>query len=108
LPPYLRQTVFGIIISQLDASAEDYDAVLKTYSTSQSADGKVTALSSIGRVRNPDLIKRTIRFVLSGEIRAQDIHGPFASLAANKETRDQLWEVMKEKWRHFFNLKSQS
>jgi len=101
LPPYLRRVVFGVVLGKGDASLEDYDAVLKTRLTSQSADGKEIALASIGDVTNPDLIKRTIEVILSGQIPAQDIHNPFMSLAANQKTRDQLWEVIKENWRYF-------
>jgi aminopeptidase N len=101
LPPYLRRVVFGIVLGKVDASVEDYEAVLKTQTTTQSADAKETALASIGDVLEPALIKRTIEYALSGQILAQDIHNPFASLAGNKTTRDQLWEVIKENWGYF-------
>lgn len=100
LPPSLRRVVFGIVLGKADASVEDYNAVLKTRTTSKTADGKEIAYGSIGDVTSPALIKSTIDFILSGEIPAQDIHNPFMSLAGNKTTRDQLWEVMKENWRY--------
>ena len=98
LPPYLRRVVFGIVLSQENASTEDYEAVFKTYKTSQSADGKELALASIGEVTNPALVKRTLDFVLSGEIPAQDIHGPAGSFANNNKTRDLWWDTMKSHW----------
>ena len=101
LPPYLRRVVFGVVLGKEDARLDDYDAVLKTRLTSQSADVKDIALTSVGDVTTPDLVKRTIEFILSGQIPAQDIHYPFMSLAANQKTRDQLWEVIKENWRYF-------
>jgi aminopeptidase N len=104
LPPYLRRVVFGIVLGKEDASVEDYEAVLKTQITTLSADAKETALSSIGDVSEAALIKRTIEYALSGQIPAQDIHNPFASLAGNKATRDQLWEVIKENWRYLPDL----
>ena len=99
LPPYLRRIVFGIVLGQENTSTEDYEAVLKTYKTSQSADGKEMALACISEVTNPQLVKRTLDFILSGEIAPQDIHGPCGSLAMNKRTRDLWWETMKENWK---------
>jgi aminopeptidase 2 len=99
LPPSLRRVVFGIVLSQEQTSIDDYEAVLKTYTTSQSADGKEIALLCIGDVIDPQLVKRTMDFVLSGEIAAQDIHGPCGSFAMNKKTRDLWWETMKAHWR---------
>ena len=89
--------VFGIILSD-DPSEADYDAILDTYKISQSADGKEIALTCIGDVKEPDLIRRTIEFAMSGEIPAQDIHSPFNSLALNSKTRNLLWETMKQHW----------
>jgi hypothetical protein len=81
-----------------DPSDEDYEAVLVTYKTSQSADGKELALACIGDVKSDQLVKRTVDFILSGDIAAQDIHGPCNALAANPHTRDFWWETMKENW----------
>ena len=99
LPPYLRGVAFGIVLNKKDATAEEYDAVINLYKTSQSADGKEIALSVLGDVTNPDLIKKTIDFILSDEIPAQDIHGPCHSLARNNKTRNLWWATMKEHWR---------
>jgi aminopeptidase N len=100
LPPYLRRVVFGIVLGE-DPSMEDYNAILDTHKTSQSADGKEIALSAIGDVKSDELIKRTIDFILSGEIAAQDIHSPCNALAANTKTRDLWWETMKDNWEYF-------
>ena len=97
LPPYLRRAVFSIILANEPTDA-DYDTILDTYKTSQSADGKEIALSVIGLVTRPELIKRTIEFVLSGQISPQDIHGPCNSLAMNPKARNIWWETMKEHW----------
>jgi ERAP1-like C-terminal domain len=97
LPPYLRRVVFGIVLSE-DPSTGDYQAILETLKTSQSADGKEIALSAIGDVKSEELIKRTIDFILSGNIAAQDIHSPGNALAGNTKTRDLWWETMKAHW----------
>jgi len=99
LPPYLRAIVFGIVLNKKDATEKEYEAILDLYKTSQSADGKEIALSVIGDVTNPDLVKRTLDVILSDEIPAQDIHEPCHSLARNPKTRDTWWETMKAHWR---------
>jgi hypothetical protein len=99
LPPYLRRVVFGIVLGE-DPSLEDYNAILETHKTSESADGKEIALGAIGDVKSDALIKRTIDFILSGDIAAQDIHSPSNALAGNTKTRDLWWETMKDNWEY--------
>ena len=98
LPPYLRRVVFGIVLGEEDASPEDYEAVFETYKTAPSADGKELALASLGDVTDPQLIKKTLDLILSGEIVPQDIHSPCTSLAHNRKTKVLWWETMKEHW----------
>jgi len=99
LPPYLRRVVFGIVLGE-DPSLEDYNAILETHKTSESADGKEIALGAIGDVKSDALIKRTIDFILSGDIAAQDIHSPCNALAGNTKTRDLWWKTMKDNWEY--------
>jgi aminopeptidase 2 len=106
LPPVLRRVVFCIVLSE-DPSDADYEAIFATYKTSQSADGKELALSSIGDVKEPRLVQRTIDFIFSGDIPAQDIHGPCNSLASNSKTRNLWWDTMKEHWRYPFSKADQ-
>jgi hypothetical protein len=72
--------------------------VLETYTKSRSVDAKEIALSAIGDVIQPALIARTIEFVLSGEIPAQDVHWVCVSLANNPHAREFWWAAMKENW----------
>ena len=99
LPPSLRRVVFGIVLKN-DPTNDDYDTVLETYKSSRSVDAKEIALLSIGDVVQPALIARTIEFILSGEIPAQDIHWPCYSLASNPHARDLWWAAMKANWRY--------
>ena len=98
LPPYLRRVVFGIVLNE-DASEEDYDAILATSKTSQSADGREIALVVIGDVTSPHLVRKTVDYIFSGKILAQDIHGPCKSLASNSKTRNLWWDEMKKNWK---------
>ena len=98
LPPSLRRVVFGIVLSG-DPSDEDYEAILASSKSSQSADAKEIALAAIGDVTSPRLIKKSVDFIFSGEIQSQDIHGPSNSLATNPKTRNLWWEEMKKNWR---------
>ena len=98
LPPYLRRVVFGIILHE-DPTDEDYAAIFKTYKESQSVDGKEIALASLGDVTRSQLVEKTISFLLSCEIPAQDIHWLCHSLASNPRTRNLLWETLKANWK---------
>jgi hypothetical protein len=99
LPPSLRRVVFGIVLKN-GPTNEDYDTVLQTYKKSPSVDAKEIALSAIGDVVQPLLIARTIDFILSGEVPAQDIHWACYSLASNPHARDLWWAAMKANWKY--------
>lgn len=90
--------VFAIILSE-DPTDDNYEAVLRTYLESQSIDGKEIALASLGEVTRHELIEKTINFLLSRKIPAQDIHWLCNSLATNPQTRNLWWEALKANWK---------
>lgn len=72
--------------------------VLDTYRTSNNSDERNTALRSLGRSRNPELIKRTLTLPLGGEVREQDIYMPISGLRSHPEGIRALYGWMTENW----------
>jgi aminopeptidase 2 len=71
---------------------------LNEYRNAATSDERNTALRSIGRAKDPELIKRTLSLPLSDEVKGQDIYLPMASLRTHPEGIKALWNWMKENW----------
>jgi aminopeptidase N len=80
--------------------------VKKEYLDSTSVDGKEICLSSMGRIKTPDLLADLLAFMFSGKVAIQDMHTPAIALAANPVTRLGLWEYIKQNWQDISSLLS--
>ncbi|KAI5235600.1 hypothetical protein E4T43_09144 [Aureobasidium subglaciale] len=94
--PNLRAGVYAIVLQ--NGGEAEYDAILNEYRTAKIADERNTALRSIGRARQPELIKRTLAMALSKEVKDQDIYLPLGGLRSHKEGILALWSWVKENW----------
>ena len=75
-----------------------YDIVLNEYRTAKNADERNTALRSVGRAKDAELIQRTLSLPLSDEVKEQDIYLPIGSLRTHQEGIQALWEWVKVNW----------
>lgn len=75
-----------------------YDAILNFYRTSTNSDERNTALSCLGRAKDPQLIKRTLELLFSGEVKDQDIYMPTAGLRGHPNGVEALFVCMTENW----------
>lgn len=66
--------------------------------TTTSVDGKEICLQSLGRTKDPVLVKEFTDFLFSNDVAIQDLHTGAASLAANSKARGLLWEYIKTNW----------
>lgn len=62
-------------------------------------DGKEICLASLGRTKDPELVRDYLDFVFSDKVAIQDVHNGAVSLAANSKMRHLLWEYMKNNWK---------
>ncbi|WPH01164.1 aminopeptidase 2 [Acrodontium crateriforme] len=96
LHPNLRGGVYAAVLS--NGGEKEYNAVVKEYETSTTADERNTALRALGRARQPELIKRTLAYSLSKEVKEQDIYLPLSGLRAHREGIEAFWAWMKLNW----------
>ena len=75
-----------------------YNTVLETYRTSKNSDERNTALRSLGRANDPELIKQTLSLPLGGEVKEQDIYLPISALRSHPEGIEALFGWMQENW----------
>ncbi|KAK4205326.1 putative mitochondrial aminopeptidase 2 precursor [Triangularia verruculosa] len=94
--PNIRGSVFSMALKH--GGKEEYDAVLNFYRTSTNSDERNTALRCLGRSKDPELIKRTLDLLFSGEVKDQDIYMPTTGLRSHPEGIEALYQWMTENW----------
>jgi len=94
--PNIRGSVFSMVLKY--GGKEEYEKVLEVYHNSKNSDERNTALRSLGRAKDPELIKRTLAMALSGEVKEQDIYMPVSGLRAHPQGAQALYEFMTDNW----------
>ncbi|CZT42721.1 probable aminopeptidase 2 [Rhynchosporium secalis] len=94
--PNIRGSVYGINLKY--GGAKEYDVVLNAYRTGKTADERNTALRSLGRAKDPELMKRTLALPFSGEVKEQDIYMPVGNLRSHPAGIEALYNWMTENW----------
>jgi aminopeptidase N len=87
-----------VLVSAGSGDAALYDKVLAVSRNSGDPGEKTEALRTLGRFRDPALVKRTLDYTVSGEVRNQDSWFVMVALLRNRETRDQTWDYMQKNW----------
>lgn len=88
----------AILVSAGNGDAALYDKVLAISRNSPDPDAKTDALRTLARFGDSALVKRTLDYTVSGEVRNQDSWIVFVALLKNRETRDQTWDYMQKNW----------
>ncbi len=79
-------------------SVEGYETILKIYRTADLHEEKLRALRAITANHSPDILKRTLEFSLSSEVREQDIMYIFFETQGSGFSRDVAWDFIKANW----------
>lgn len=95
IDPSLRSVVFSAVISDSNATEEDFDFVYDTIKSSKALDSNEIALSALGTATNPTLIQKALGLILDPEIPIMDVSFVSISLASNKKARWAFWEYLK-------------
>ena len=88
----------AVLVSTSTGDAVLYDKVLAVSRNSNDPGEKTDALRALARFRDPVLVKRTLDYTVSGEVRNQDSWIVLVALLRNRETRDQTWDYMQKSW----------
>ncbi|KAI1347736.1 peptidase family M1-domain-containing protein [Xylaria sp. FL0043] len=103
--PSLRTVVYRTAIKVKPAEA--IKVLKKEWYNGSSIDGKEVCLSSLGQVRDPELVKKELLPFLfdlsppapaSESVPSGDMHSLCSSLAANSSARDIQWDYMQNNW----------
>ncbi|KPM33936.1 Aminopeptidase 2, mitochondrial [Neonectria ditissima] len=96
LQPNLRGSVFAVAL--VYGGEAEYDAIVKEYQTAKQSSERNTALRSLGFAEDPKLIKRSLNYALSKDVKTQDLYLPLSGLRSHKEGIEALWAWVKENW----------
>ncbi|KAF3775501.1 Aminopeptidase M1 [Nymphaea thermarum] len=99
LPPDTRKAAYVAIMQNVCTSKRSgYESLLQIYRESDLSQEKGRVLSSLACCPDPDIVLEALNFLLSSEVRSQDVVYGLAGI--NKGGRDVAWQWMKEKWDH--------
>ncbi|KAG0307651.1 hypothetical protein BGZ98_010173 [Dissophora globulifera] len=97
IPPDLRFPVFEIVIRSTEG-VDEYEDVVNYYRETFIPAEKVVALSVLGYGNSLELVRRTLAFAMSAEVRTQDILSAIATLRSSVVGRAELWNFMRHHW----------
>jgi aminopeptidase N len=88
----------AVLVSTSNGDAALYDKVLGVSRNSGDPGEKADALRTLARFRDPALVRRTLDYTVSGEVRNQDSWTVLVVLLRDRETRDQTWNYVQKNW----------
>jgi aminopeptidase N len=88
----------AVLVSASNGDSALYDKLLAVSRNSGDPGEKTDALRTLGRFRDPALVKRTLDYLVSGEVRNQDTWIVLTALLRDRATRDQAWDYMQKNW----------
>jgi aminopeptidase 2 len=94
--PNLRSSVFAMALR--DGGEKEWDALLARYHSAPTSEEKNTCLRSLGRAKDPKLIKKTLDLALSGQVKSQDLYIPIGGIGSTSEGIERRWEWMCDNW----------
>lgn len=98
IDPSLKSVVFDAVISNPDATEEEFDFVYNTIKTSKTVDGVELALGALGTATNPKLIQKALGLILDPSIKIMDVSFVVIPLSSNPKARWAYWNYIKENY----------
>ncbi|CAG8558805.1 9973_t:CDS:10 [Ambispora gerdemannii] len=92
LHPNIRGAVYEIVLTH-GGGEKEFEAILKIFRNSPTADQQLIALTALGYAQQPELIQRALDFSISPEV-----PNYFQSLQSNRKSRKPLWDFIKKNW----------
>ncbi|MGC1461824.1 MAG: M1 family metallopeptidase [Terracidiphilus sp.] len=94
--PTLGQTALGIAARNGDASL--FGKLQQVYETSNNPEFQEGALTLLAEFENPELVKRSLDYDLSGKVRNQDVAIELSIGLQIDATRELTWNFIKANW----------
>ncbi|CUM67615.1 uncharacterized protein PRCAT00005315001 [Priceomyces carsonii] len=93
----LRPAIFSCVAKYGDNL--DFEKILNIYKNPDSVEEKMSALRTLGKFRQPDVIEKVIALLLDTKvIKSQDVYGPLVGFMSHKLGIERIWKWLKENW----------
>lgn len=76
-------------------STNDLDGLTRMYRESSSDEDRIKFLQSMTTFSGEELVKRTLNFAISGEVKRQDVISVVTAATKNPEVKDMTWDWLK-------------
>lgn len=93
----IRSPVYSLTAWGGDAAT--HDQLIRLYLDAPTAEEKVRLLSALSHFKSEALLRKTLEFGLSADVRSQDLIVPISGVANNPYGRALLWPWMKKHWK---------
>jgi tricorn protease interacting factor F2/3 len=91
IPPDMRLAV----ATAYARSTNDLDGLTRKYRESSSDEDRIQFLQSMTTFSDEELVKRTLNFAISGEVKRQDVISVVVAATENPQVKDMTWEWLK-------------
>jgi puromycin-sensitive aminopeptidase len=82
----------------------DYESFFTKFKTAQTPQEETRYLFALGAFRRLELIERTLKLTVNGEVRTQNAPYLMRGILLNKHARERAWSFMKDHWNEMLKL----
>ena len=97
IPADLRGIVYSIVAK--NGGPKEYAKLMRMYKTAALHEEKNRIGAALGNFRQKNLLKRTLAFAISKDVRRQDTTRMIAAVSTNPEGTDLAWSFIKKNWK---------
>jgi aminopeptidase N/puromycin-sensitive aminopeptidase len=88
----------AVALATANGDVDMYERLQQVSQTATDPDLKVAALHALTGFQAPALVKRTLEYAVSDDVRGQDSWILISLLLQSRETQDQAWEFVEQHW----------
>jgi len=88
----------AVALATANGDVEMYERLQQVSQTAADPDLKLAALHALTGFHAPALVKRTLEYAVSNDVRSQDSWTLIALLLQGRETQDRAWEFVEQHW----------
>ncbi|VVC06012.1 Leucyl aminopeptidase [uncultured archaeon] len=97
LNPDLRSAIYSIVAWTGDSKT--HQQLVNLYRRAQTQEEKVRFLGALANFKDEKLLRKTLAFTLSKEVRSQNLFVPVSKMIANPHGKDLVWPWIKKNWK---------